>query len=184
MRASLLAAVLVIGCQSEPKREPPPRPDATERPAAATASAATAASAAPSGSSVRPAAGAEAFVGTWEGRYDAKKGSAFVPKDVKDKSPSDDGKRVVGAGTVTLKVAPDGRVTGTSKGALGELDVSGKTDGEWLRATLTPLDPSAPEAMTGILVGPLRDGVVKAEIRVAGPRADLVRESAIVLEKK
>ena len=59
-----------------------------------------------------------------------------------------------------------------------------KVDGKMLRASFVPDDPTAPGAMTGVLVGPLKDGVVQAELRVAGSDALVVRQANFQIKKK
>jgi hypothetical protein len=125
------------------------------------------------------------LAGAWEGAYDAKKGRVDMPAGVKDPGhAADDGKRASGPGLVRLTVTADGDVTGKSQGALGNASVRGKMDGKMLRAQFVPDDPSAPGAMTGVLVGPLKDGVVMAELRVAGSDALVVRQANFQIKKR
>lgn len=125
------------------------------------------------------------LAGAWEGAYDAKKGRVDMPAGVKDPGhAADDGKRASGPGLVKLTVTADGDVTGKSQGALGNATVRGKMDGKMLRAQFVPDDPSAPGAMTGVLVGPLKDGVVMAELRVAGSDALVVRQANFQIKKR
>jgi hypothetical protein len=108
-----------------------------------------------------------------------------LPPKVKDKIRSkDDGKVAVGPGTVTLTIDADGALHGEAKGALGDATIVGKADGDMIRASVFPVDPHAPHAMTGILVGMLKDGVIQAELRVTGPDAVLIRESVVALSRK
>ena len=134
-----------------------------------------------------PTPGEGAFVGTWEGTYDAKKGGVVLPDRVKDKTRgNDDGKLMSGAGKLELTVAPGGDVRGKATGALGEARLTGKLDegGSFLRVSWYPEDATKPNAMTGVLYGPAKDGVISAVIRVAGPDAVLVRESKVELKKR
>jgi len=140
-----------------------------------------AARAAPSGSAELSGA----LEGTWEGRYDAKKGTVGVPPGVKDKTwVTDDGKSVIGPGTISITVTSAGEVTGKGKGALGDSTLTGKAEGTTVRTSLLPDDPTTPQAMTGAMVAMLKDGVLRGEIRVAGPNATVVRESPIELKRK
>jgi hypothetical protein len=93
---------------------------------------------------------------------------------------------MVGAGKVELTISADGDVRGKASGALGNATLTGRADegSAALRASWFPDDPTAPNAMTGVLIGFLKGGVVAAEIRVAGPDATLVRESKIELKRK
>lgn len=125
------------------------------------------------------------FTGVWEGSYNAKKGSVALPSNVKDKvRGGDDGKKAVGAGTVTLTISAENELVGKLDGALGKATLRGKIDGQMVRASIFPDDPTDSSAMTGVLVGMLKDGAIVGEIRVAGPDASVVRESPIELTKK
>lgn len=125
------------------------------------------------------------FAGTWEGSYTAKKGTVELPSKVKDKTRSrDDGATGIGPGTVTLTIAPDGELSGKLSGALGAATLRGTVEGDMVRASVFPDDPAAPTAMTGVLVGMRKEGVIRGEIRVAGPDASVVRESPIELKRK
>lgn len=127
----------------------------------------------------------EVLAGAWEGAYDAKKGRVEMPSGVKDPArAADDGKRWAGPGLVKLTVTADGDVTGKSQGALGNASLRGKMDGKMLRASFIPDDPTAAGAMTGVLVGPLKDGAVQAELRVAGSDALVVRQANFQIKKK
>lgn len=175
----LAAAVSAFGCDepARPSGDPgPPEPIRAET--------ATASAVAPSASASAAALPADSLEGRWEGRYDAKKGSVGVPQGVKDKTwNKDDGKIASGGGSVTLEVSPKGEVTGKSRGALGNATLTGKVDDKMLRATFMPDDPTLEHAMTGVLVGMLKDGKLKAELRVAGPDATLVREADFELAR-
>ena len=59
-----------------------------------------------------------------------------------------------------------------------------KIDSKMLRASFVPDDPLAPRAMTGVLIGVVKDGVIQAELKAAGPDAMLVRQAAFDLKKK
>jgi hypothetical protein len=110
-----------------------------------------------------------------------------MPPKVKDKARGgDDGKAMAGAGKVELTVSAEGDVRGKASGALGDATLTGKFDEAVgaLRASWLPDDPTAPNAMTGVLIGFLKGDVIAAEIRVAGPDATLVRESKIELKHK
>lgn len=143
----------------------------------------------PSTASASPTTSAAAETGaiaeTWEGTYDAKKGSVEMPAKVKDKARAkDDGKTSTGSGSVTLIISSDGEITGNAKGALGDATLRGKVEGAIVRASVFPDNPTSPSAMTGVLVGILKDDAIRAELRVAGPDALIVRESAIELKRK
>jgi hypothetical protein len=64
--------------------------------------------------------------------------------------------------------------------------LTGKVDEGMVRATVMAEDPRATGAPSGVLVGPLKDGVIKARLRVSVIGADLVvvREADFELKKK
>lgn len=178
-RAGALALVaLAGGCTDDAPRLSAPEPPPTAPLTSSARAELPAASAAPGPSEV-------SLSGTWKGAYDAKKGTVELPAQVKDKSRrTDDGKTSAGPGTVTLTVSPDGDVRGKARGALGDATLTGKSEDDMIRASVFPDDPRAPNAMTGILVGRLKDGVIQGELRVAGPDAAMVRESPIELKRQ
>ncbi|WP_437723244.1 hypothetical protein [Sorangium sp. So ce861] len=184
-----LAIALLAACEESPPRpgEPEqraPPPTAASAPPAASSAAAELPDAGPPGDVGAPT-GAPAWQGTWEGGYDAKKGSVVMPAKVKDAvRQKDDGKQATGPGTVTLTIEPNGELKGTAKGALGDATLVGKVEDGMVRASVFPEDPRAPSAMTGILVGELKENLIAGRIRVTGPDAMLVRESPVELKKK
>ena len=108
-----------------------------------------------------------------------------MPAKVKDKvRRSDDGTTSVGAGTITLTIAADGELSGKVKGALGDATLRGRAEGGTVRASVFPDDPASPTAMTGVLVGMVKNDTIHADIRVAGPDATVVRESPVELKRK
>lgn len=186
-----------------PDRAPPPRPSISASASGASASATASAS-------TSSAAPAPTLEGHWSGQYVAKKGTVELPPRVKDRAlAKDDGSIASGAGTLELAIDEAGKVTGTSQGALGELELHGRAEEQTVdappgppgpegsppvdagspearqiyivRTTITPKDPAAPHAMTGIFVGMLKDGAIEGTIRVAGPDATIVREAEIRL---
>ena len=191
--APILAGALAFGCDDEPPKEPPLPPRPTGSPSALSSPAGSGAPAGSGGPAVSAAVApgdappeVAALAGTWEGSYDAKKSTVEVtpPKDAEKTWAKDDGKAASGPGKVSLTVAPSGEVTGKVTGALGELSLTGKTDGKTLRASVVPVDPKQPPSMTGVLIGLVKDGGIVGEIKAAGPDASLVRTSAVELKKK
>lgn len=150
--------------------------------------AATGSGAAPDGAGSAAASAdvppANALAGAWKGEYEATKGSVELDPKVKDKTwKDDDGKKAAGKGTVSLTVLPDGGIEGKAQGALGNLSLAGQVDGEMIRATVLPDEPTHPLAMTGVLVGKIEGDVIRGRIRVAGPDATIVREAPIDLRR-
>lgn len=186
-RCAALALLLLAGCESKPDKSPPPPEPRPSSPAASAAKPPQ--SAAPTASeqaAAPPPLSGAAFAGTWQGAYDAKKGSVVVPPSVKDKTHgADDGKAMTGQGKVEITISPSGEVKGTATGALGEATLTGKIDDTGLLGvSWFPDDPTKPNAMTGVLTGVFKESVIHAKIRVAGPDATIVRESPLDLKRK
>lgn len=180
----LTAAIAACDDDASPPRDPPlPAPAITELVASAMASASASVSA--SSTSTEAPVSFDALAGDWEGSYDAKKGVVGMPTGVKDpKRATDEGKVAAGPGLVKITILANGDVSGKSQGALGNAGIRGKVDGKMLKASFLPDNPGAPNAMTGVLVGPIKDGVILAELRVAGGDAVLVRQANFQIKKK
>ncbi|MEJ7733754.1 MAG: hypothetical protein WKG00_31735 [Polyangiaceae bacterium] len=191
-RASVAAVVAFLAAMSA-CNEPQPTPAASSAaPSAASAAAVVASasgSASPSASAAGSAAvgpqGLNALAGTWSGAYDARKGEIAQPDGVKDKHwKKDEGKTNVGAGTLTVRIGPDGVVEGEAKGPLGAQVLEGNTDGKVVGLRVRPKDPLASDGFSGTLVALPKDGALKGELKVAGPTADVIRHSTIELKKQ
>jgi hypothetical protein len=189
---ALCLAVAVAACDGEsapPREHTAPSSPATQT--SITTAPLTAAASAPSGSTSAADAGADAgpsladVVGSWEGSYDAKKGSVGMPSGVPDPArKADDGKVASGPGSLKITVEPDGDVHGQSQGALGSALIRGKIDGKMLRASFVAENLAVPPAMSGALVGIIKGDTIQAELRVAGPDALLVRQANFDIKKK
>ncbi len=141
----------------------------------------TAASAVPSGS----AAIALGHAGRWKATYRAAKAEVAVPKDAPSRTwADDDGTAATGEGSVELSIAPDGAVKGRAKGPLGEQHIRGVFDGKTLRAGLTPVDPEAELAMSGVLVGSPQGKEIAAQLRVSSRDATIVRAATVQLARR
>jgi len=188
-----LAAIAALFTALSACNEPQPTPAPTS--AAPTASGAAApvasgngsanASASASGSAAVGPQGSNPLAGTWSGAYDAKKGEIAQPDGVKDKHwKKDEGKTHVGAGTITVRIGPDGAVEGEAKGPLGAQVLEGNTDGKVVGLRVRPKDPLASDGFSGTMVALPKDGALKGELKCAGPTADVIRHSAIELKKQ
>ena len=140
---------------------------------------------APSASAAAEIAADSVLIGTWEARYDAKKGEVGMPPRVEDKARAkDDGKIAIGAGTITIIVRKDLELEGTSEGALGSAKLRGKVEGDDVRAAFDPVDVQDKHGMFGIVSGKRKGDQIEARIRVASGDALVVREADIVLRRK
>jgi hypothetical protein len=176
--------LVISGCDTaRNSAEPPPPPQAaTLRAASSTASDAATAGAA----IVAPDASVEpSLEGFWEAHYEAKKANVFLPAKVKDKGfEADDGKVASGPGSVEIVISSTGAVRGKVTGALGAGVLLGRAEDGALRTQLNPVDPRAPNAMTGTVVGLVKGDVILGKIAVAGPDATVVREAGIELRRQ
>jgi len=152
-------------------------PSSSEKTAAPTPS--------PSASAAAEIAPDSVLVGTWEGRYDAKKGEVGMPPRVEDKvRAKDDGKTAIGVGTVAITIGKDLELQGTAEGALGSAKLRGKVDGDDVRAAFDPVDVQDKRGMYGIFEGKRKDDRIEARIRVTSGDVTVVREANIVLRRK
>lgn len=151
----------------------------TESPAPASSSAAPVARPA---ASAPTAASASAFGGT----YTAKAASVDIGNgDKAVKWPPNPATGALGAGTIDLGVAnPGGEVRGTATGSLGDMVVSGRFDGHDLVANLTPKNPNADDAMTGVMMLVADGAAMRGTLRASGKDARVVREAAVELSRK
>src|SRR5688572_16836796 len=126
MKRLLLALVLCVGCKGTPEQTPTKE---------VSASSSAAVAAAPSASAAPKAAWYE---GNWQGTYKAEllrlETAAGGVKQWKE----DDGSKASGEGKLSLQAGPDGNVSGTASGPLGEHNVSGKIEGEHVSLALAP----------------------------------------------
>lgn len=183
-RAGMTAiAVVGLGC---PSQGDPPSPSASARATPTAAATGHGATATASGEDAATADGpAQRFAGTWRASFEAKRGAVTLPSGAPDATWADDtGTDLTGKGTMVLKISADGQVSGSVSGALGELSARGVVEEETLRAGLTPADPTAPGAVTGILVGAADGEVLEATLRVSNGDASLVRTATVTLEKR
>jgi hypothetical protein len=94
---------------------------------------------------------------------------------------ADDGKAASGAGKITLTIADDGAVDGTSEGALGAGHVTGKVDDDTLRVQLAPSDDAG---LHGVLVASREGDGFKGAIQASSGDSLRVRQAAIQLVKQ
>ncbi len=183
---ALIVCLSLVACEKGGTEGSAPSPSPA-------ASSATPTAAVPSGKTpdVAPSASAAVpvappgLMGTWEGRYDAKRGDVEMPPKVKDKvRAKDNGKAAIGPGTISITIGPDLELKGKTEGALGAAALSGKVEEDEVRATFFPDDALAKGAMFGIVQGKRKDDKIVGRIRVASGDASVVREAEIELKRK
>ena len=107
------------------------------------------------------------------------------PTNAKEKTWTvDPGTAAIGKGTVDLTIGQRGEARGETKGALGDMTLSGTYDGQELRANLLPANPKAEGAMTGFMVLASEGTALKGTLRASSRDARIVREANVELTKK
>jgi hypothetical protein len=137
---------------------------------------------APSASAVAPAsAPAKAwFEGAWQGVYQAELFRVEVPVGGVKEWKLDDGKQASGAGKLSLEAAADGSVTGSASGALGELEISGRVDGD--RAALM-LASGEPNGFHGVILASQAPEGMKGTLTASSADSLQVRRASVLLSR-
>ncbi len=189
-RVALLAAsTLLAACSHETATTTVSSTDAgvaTTATAVATSSTGPASSAAPTASGAAPAAAAAGTgkARTVNGPYQATKGTFYIPdssgwsgvKQLGEDDPSG-----IGAGTLSLQIGADGRVSGKITGALGDLTVDWlDRDGE-LTAQLMPATGAPITSFTGTLIAKDDGTKVTGTMRLSDGINRLVRVADVKL---
>ena len=178
-RGALLAGWAIVLCAASACKK--------SGPAAEPAASASAVPEAPSVVSSAPssAPSPHALGGPWSGSYRAAR--HLVQMEKKEALPAwakDDQKQGVGEGKLELVIGPNGTVSGTSSGPLGELVVSGRAEGGAVRATLVPRDPSAEGAFRGYLVAQAAGDRIQGQLQVSSGDGTLVRRASLDLGRR
>jgi hypothetical protein len=121
------------------------------------------------------------FEGAWQGAFQAELFRIELPVGGVKEWKQDDGKQASGEGKLSLQAAADGSVTGTATGALGNLAVAGRVDGDRAALTFASADASgfhgvilasqAPEGMKGTLSASSGDSLQVRQANVTLTRA-------------
>jgi hypothetical protein len=121
------------------------------------------------------------FVGGFSGQYQAKQ----LPVDVKVGAvrewTTDDGKLSSGPGKLSLRIADDGLVDGSTEGALGASHLSGKVEQDTLRAQLSPTDEAG---LHGVLIASRDGDGFKGTIDASTADSLRVRQATVELVKQ
>ena len=121
------------------------------------------------------------YQGAWQGSYQAELFRIELPVGAVREWKKDDGRQGSGAGKLSLTAGPDGNVTGTASGPLGEQAVTGHIDGNRAALSLLPkeaggfqgviLADQAPEGMKGKLSASTGDSLSVRQATVTLTRA-------------
>ena len=158
--------LLVTACQQSSKSEP---------------TAATAPSASGSVTPPAPAAPTRAwFEGAWQGVYRAELLRIELPIGGVKEWKQDDGKQASGEGKLAFAAAPDGSVVGTASGALGELLLSGRIDGD--RAALL-LAAAGSEGFHGVILASQTPEGMQGTLNASSADSLQVRQASVTLAR-
>ena len=158
--------LLAVACQKSPKTD-----------------AVAASSAQPSAAVAVPVAAAPAkpwFEGSWQGAFQAELFRVELPVGGVKEWKQDDGKQASGEGKLSLEAAADGGVTGTAIGALGELSVAGRIDGD--RAALT-LTSARPDGFHGVILASQTPDGLKGTLSASSADSLQVRQASVTLTR-
>lgn len=168
---------LLLACEGHPSR-------GQDAPTAAVSAEATSPTGAPAAPTAAAAPPASPEAGQWKAQFQTKRGEVSVSEAVPYRPwVKDQGTAAAGKGELTVRIAPDGEVTGEGAGALGALAIRGRFEEGELRAGVLPADPDLPEGMTGVLTAALTDEKLAGELRVSNPDGTIVRVAPIELER-
>jgi hypothetical protein len=179
-RMSIVALLVVVACsKGTSKNGDTPAVAASASTAAVVLAASVVAPAnAPNGSGAW-------YVGTWKGNFAAARRASTTT--AKEGGPGawekDDGQKLSGPGTLEVIVGNDGRVSGTLKGALGDLGLRGQIDGEELRANLVANSADPTAIHNGTLVLAHDSGALKGRLAAGSGDALAMRQADVTLKK-
>ena len=175
MKSTLATLVLVaacVGCDA-PTASSPAVPSASARPAG------SASAAQPS-----PEKSQGFFTGEWSGTYEARQYLIEMTKQqgaVKNWS-EDKGQEHTGKGALSLRIAEDGSVSGSSSGPLGELSATGALDGDVVRVRFTPVTATE-RAFSGWLLAKRDGDALKGRLQAGTGDSNTVRDAPVELRR-
>jgi hypothetical protein len=120
------------------------------------------------------------FEGNWQGTFQAELNRLELAVGGVKEWKQDDGKTSAGEGKLSLAVGPDGDVTGTAIGALGELTVAGRIDGD--RAALT-LTSARSDGFHGVIVASQTPQGLKGSLNASSADSLQVRKGSVTLTR-
>ncbi len=176
VRAGIGLVLMATTACRQPAPSAEPTPSASQIPVVPSA----ASSVAPAGAAPRGAS-----AGTWSGTYRAA--HYLVQMDKKEALPAwakDEQKLGVGQGRLELVIDPNGSVSGTSTGPLGQLQIFGRLEDGTVRATVSPDEPTTEAAFHGFFVAELQAGRMKGELQVSTGDGAIVRRAPFELGRR
>jgi hypothetical protein len=136
-------------------------------------------SASPSASAA-PAPTKAWFAGAWQGTFVAQLFRLELPVGGVKEWKLDDGKLASGDGKLSLTVSDEGVVSGTASGALGDLAVTGRVEGD--RAALS-LASAQPDGFHGVLLATQTPEGMKGTLSASSADSLQVRKAEVTLTR-
>ena len=171
--AALVVVVACAGCEKS-SAPAPPAPSASAPAAPLNVAPAASASAQPN----------SLFTGEWSGTYQARQYRIEMtkPQGAVKNWAEDTGKEHAGQGKLSLRIAGDDSVSGSSSGPLGELNASGALDGDVLRVRLTPVTATE-RAFSGWLLAKREGEMLKGRLQAGSGDSYTVRDAPVELRR-
>ena len=120
------------------------------------------------------------FEGSWQGAFQAELNRLEVPVGGVKEWKQDDGKKSSGEGKLSFEAGPDGGVTGTATGALGDLTVAGRIDGD--RAALT-LTSAQADGFHGVILASQTAEGLQGRLNASSADSLQVRQASVTLTR-
>jgi hypothetical protein len=152
-----------------------------ERASAAVSAASAVASTAAAGSAPAKPPEKPWFAGTFSGNYRAEVGALKAEVGAPRQWQKDDGKAAVGPGTLSVSIAEDGAVEGSAEGAFGDETLSGRVEGDVVRATLLAKSDTS---FRGTLIAAREGDGFKGSIQASSADSSTVRAASLELTRK
>jgi hypothetical protein len=179
---ALGAALLLAACQKAVTSEPSPA-GSVAAPAGSVAAPTGSGAVARTGSAAVGPAAAPAkawFEGAWQGTFRAELFRIELPAGGVKEWKNDDGKLGSGDGKLAFEVTPDGTANGSASGALGELVLAGRVEGD--RAALTLASP-APDGFHGVILATQSAEGMKGTLNASSADSLRVRRANVTLSR-
>jgi hypothetical protein len=125
------------------------------------------------------------YMGSWKGDFAASRRTSTTT--TKEGGPAawekDNGQRLSGPGNIEIAIDVNGNVSGTIKGALGDLGLRGTIDGEDMRAILVAKTDDPNAVQNGTLVLSHDGDDLKGRLSAASGDALTMRQGEVTLKK-
>jgi hypothetical protein len=120
------------------------------------------------------------FEGAWQGGFQAELFRVELAVGGVKEWKQDDGKKASGAGTLALDVAADGTASGHASGALGELAIVGRVEGDRAALQLASLEA---DGFHGVILATQTAEGMKGTLSASSGDSLQVRQAAVTLTR-